>query len=428
MGDGQMISEELQVKFSELRKERQELFKKFDRKYLRANIRFMILGGIIGIFLAIYGIMADIKGLLPIDDFMILLVVGLVVILLIMYPLHIIIHEAGHLIFGLATGYRFLSFRIFSTIFYKRDGKIIRRQYSVKGTAGQCLMYPPKRSADGRYPYVLYNLGGGLNNLIFSVPFIIPTIWAKSLNVQVLCGSWIFIGVLTALSNLIPLTIIVQNDGMNLKSMLKDKTMVDAFYLQLQVNGQMSDGKQITEYPPETFDLPEGADNTNMLTAFADLYGYYQQLAFHNLDEAKLRLDKMEENISSYKLATMNMIMLERLFLNIVQHKPLEEIAVLYERYRMALKVSKTNISIQRVRYIYETYLSEEDKRDIMTLIKKKRPKKWKETDKDKLYKDFLKTARNFPVAGEADMFVDIVEYLREIKIKEKEEKNKKED
>lgn len=68
---------------------------------------------------------------------------------------------------------------------------------------------------------------------------------------------------------------------------------------------------------------------------------------------------------------------------------------------------------MQRIRYIYETYLSEEDKRDIITLIKKKKPKKWKKINKEKLYDDFLKTAMDFPVAGEADMFVDIVEYLK---------------
>ena len=408
-----MVTEELKDRYKKLLKESMKFFKKVDKKYTWVNIGFMIFGGIIGLVIAAFAIMADIEGTLNIDNFMIFLVVGLLVILLIMYPLQIIIHEAGHLIFGLATGYKFLSFRIWSLIFYKKDGKIIRKKYSVKGTAGQCLMYPPKRNSDGSYPYVLYNLGGGLNNLIFSVPFIIPTIISNNFVVQVLCGLWVFIGVLTALTNIIPLTIGVQNDGMNLKSMIKDKVMEDAFYLQLQVNAQMSDGKRITEYPTETFALPEGADNTNMLTAFADLYGYYQQLTFHNLDEAEQRLRKMEEQLTSYKLATMNMILLERLFFNVLQHKPLEEIAVLYKRYHMVIQISKTNISMQRIRYIYETYLSEEDKRDIITLIKKKKPKKWKKINKEKLYDDFLKTAMDFPVAGEADMFVDIVEYLK---------------
>lgn len=411
-----MVSDELKENYNMLLKKNRGIFKKADRQYLWTNIILLSLGGIIGFFLGFWGIKADIDGLININEFFMYLFAGLLIVLLIMYPLQIVIHEAGHLIFGLATGYKFLSFRIMSIIFYKKDGKIYRKKYFVKGTAGQCLMYPPKVNVDGSYPYVLYNLGGGLNNLIFSLPLIIPIIVSTNMVIQVICGLWVFIGLVTALTNLIPLTIGVQNDGMNLKSMHKSKDMMDAFYLQLQINAEMSDGKQITEYPPETFDLGEGADRTNMLIGFLDIYGYYQQLAFHNFDEAEKRLCRMEEEMTSYKLAIINIIMLERLFFNILQHRPLEEIAVLYNRYRMIIKNSKTNISIQRIRYIYETYLTEDEKRDIMTLIKKKKPKKWKDTDKDKLYEDFLKTAMNYPVVGEADIFVNIVEYLDEMK------------
>ena len=42
---------------------------------------------------------------------------GLVIMLAVSFGailLHVIIHEAGHLVFGLLSGYRFVSFRIFS--------------------------------------------------------------------------------------------------------------------------------------------------------------------------------------------------------------------------------------------------------------------------------------------------------------------------
>ena len=38
--------------------------------------------------------------------------------------IQIIIHEAGHLVFGLATGYKFSSFRIYSWMWVKEDGKL----------------------------------------------------------------------------------------------------------------------------------------------------------------------------------------------------------------------------------------------------------------------------------------------------------------
>lgn len=50
--------------------------------------------------------------------------------------LQIIIHEAGHLVFGLLTGYRFSSFRIGNLMWIKENSKIKLRRLSLTGTAG----------------------------------------------------------------------------------------------------------------------------------------------------------------------------------------------------------------------------------------------------------------------------------------------------
>ena len=55
----------------------------------------------------------------------------------------VIIHEAGHLVCGLLSGYRFVSFRIFNFTIIKIDGKLRVRKYSIAGTGGQCLLTPP---------------------------------------------------------------------------------------------------------------------------------------------------------------------------------------------------------------------------------------------------------------------------------------------
>ena len=79
--------------------------------------------------------------------------------------IHLILHEAGHLIFGLLSGYDFVSFRIGSLILVKEEGRYKFKRYSLAGTGGQCLMSPPDYN-DGNYPYVLYNLGGIIVNMI----------------------------------------------------------------------------------------------------------------------------------------------------------------------------------------------------------------------------------------------------------------------
>jgi len=80
---------------------------------------------------------------------------------------HIIIHEAGHLIFGLLSGYRFVSIRVFSFLFIKQDGKIVCKRYSLMGTSGQCLMAPPEPYTDD-LPTMLFNFGGVIAGLIAS--------------------------------------------------------------------------------------------------------------------------------------------------------------------------------------------------------------------------------------------------------------------
>lgn len=82
--------------------------------------------------------------------------------------LQIIIHEAGHLVFGLLTGYRFISFRVSSFMWMKDNDRIRFKRMSIAGTGGQCLMAPPDLK-DGKMPVQLYNYGGAIMNLIASV-------------------------------------------------------------------------------------------------------------------------------------------------------------------------------------------------------------------------------------------------------------------
>lgn len=413
-----MVTAEQKERFRELQIQRKSLYKKMDRKKKLVTYVSLGIGVIIGIIMDVFIIFGDKKGTLDINLFMRYFIIAILLMFFLMYPLQIIIHEAGHLIGGLLTGYRFLSFRVFSTVFIKKDGRILKKKFSIKGTAGQCLMYPPELKADGSFPYILYNLGGGLSNLIFSVPFIIPAVRMEHSFARILIWIWVIFGIVLAITNIIPMTYGVQNDGMNLYRMLKNSSMRKIFYLQLKLNAEMSDGKRIQGYAPEVFVLPEDVDDTDMLAMYLQMMGYYQQLALNHMDTAKEMLSKMVEKLDSYKPAIIDLIEMERLFFMVLEHQPIEEIAVLYERLKTVFQINKTDIGIWRVRYVYETLLSEEEKQDIITLINKKLPKKWKTCDHAKLHQDFLKTAKNFPVSGEAEMFTDIVENVLETSIK----------
>ena len=81
--------------------------------------------------------------------------------------IQIILHEGGHLLFGLATGYKFVSFRIFNFTLIRLDGKFCIKKFKIAGTGGQCLLTPPERALE-EIPTALYNAGGFLVNIIVS--------------------------------------------------------------------------------------------------------------------------------------------------------------------------------------------------------------------------------------------------------------------
>ena len=118
--------------------------------------------------------------------------------------IHIVLHEAGHLIFGMMSGYHFSSFRIGSHMLMKEDGKLVHRKLKIAGTGGQCLMSPPEM-VDGKFPVVLYNLGGSIVNLVVTA-VAIPAFGAidKGSIFALFFFLIIAMGAITGLSNGIP--------------------------------------------------------------------------------------------------------------------------------------------------------------------------------------------------------------------------------
>lgn len=132
------------------------------------------------------------------------------------------IHEAGHLLFGLLSGWRFGSFRLYSWIWLRENGKLRVKRSKIAGTTGQCLLIPPE-TEDGKTPYTLYNMGGVLLNLISAallgaLGFALKDSAVASFIAFVLAVQ----GLYSALLNGIPMRYaMVSNDGSNQRQMCK---------------------------------------------------------------------------------------------------------------------------------------------------------------------------------------------------------------
>lgn len=203
------------------------------------SILFILIFMIVGVFLGIYiGMMTDGGNITLIDLLLVVIIFVLSTIL------HIIIHETGHLVMGLLTGYKFLSFRVFSWVLVKQNNKMKLTKQKVPGTLGQCLLIPPERE---KFFYKLYLLGGVLFNFLASFSMI-GLISIFPMFTIIFSG----IGCILGLMNLIPTGF---NDGNTLKLANSSIENQELLFLQLDVNAKMTLGKRFTDLPNKYFSL-----------------------------------------------------------------------------------------------------------------------------------------------------------------------------
>lgn len=212
--------------------------------------------------------------------------------------LQIIIHEAGHLVFGLLSGYKFSSFRIGSFMLSRDEsGKLSTRKISIAGTAGQCLMCPPDFKEDGSLPVVLYNLGGVVFNLLTALFFL----WAYFFSggselLPLFCLAMGIIGLGFSLMNGIPLKLGgICNDGYNAMCLNDDDDALRAFWLQLKINQLTAAGMRLREMPENWFELPNEEQMKNSLCASMAVFRANRLMDEQRFAEA---LELMEQLVS----------------------------------------------------------------------------------------------------------------------------------
>ena len=203
----------------------------------------------------------------------------LILALLISFYINIIVHEGGHLGFGLICGYRFCSFRIGSLMMVRQGGKLNFRSFKLAGTGGQCLMIPPEKE-ESRAQIILYNLGGVIFNVLFAL--ICITVGVILPDMPLLTDIFMFSGVVSVFSaiiNGIPMNAGgIANDGMNALHLSKNPDAAEAFRKTLLINAAQTEGERVSDMPDEWFTLPEGADMQNVHCASLAVFAVSRHL------------------------------------------------------------------------------------------------------------------------------------------------------
>lgn len=162
-----------------------------------------------------------------------------------------LIHEAGHLVMGKLSGYRFVSFRIGPAALVRDEGRLrFMKTGNIAGTGGQCIMLPPDGCEPEKTPIVLYYLGGGLFNILTAVLSFVLLIRSDNVYVKTFV---LFLGAISAAQaviNLVPLKGTVYNDGFNIRLSLTSPADRITMYRILRISGHpdLSPGQMPEEY------------------------------------------------------------------------------------------------------------------------------------------------------------------------------------
>lgn len=230
-------------------------------------------------------------------------ILWMLIAVLIAFILHIILHEGGHLVAGLLTGYRFVSFRFLNYTLINKDGRLQWRNFELAGTGGQCLMAPPDKPLE-EINTRWYNAGGVLANILIVLLSLI-LVWAFDLPhwLNELLIIMAFIGIVTALTNGIPMKLGgVANDGFNLLQMEKDLPGKQSFCNILDINARSQEGETYSEMPERLFALPQPIDWKNSMHVGSVMSAATRLLALHQWEDAYQLLTKALNHKDEYMM------------------------------------------------------------------------------------------------------------------------------
>lgn len=310
----------------------------------------------------------------------------------------IILHEVGHLLLGLATGYRFVSFRVGSLTLIKDKGRFRFKRFSIAGTGGQCLLAPPEEPYN-RLPYFWYNAGGVLMNLLTAIPTLV--LWLlipdKPLALNLFLLLFSLCGCLLALMNGIPMKLSgITNDAYNLLSMYKEPESRKYLAQQLSIHAALVAGVQLKDMPEAWFANDEITDYGNPLQVsakatvgsrhidrgeFEAAMGIFKELKRHEKEMAGLLVKEID---------------CELLFLELVGNTKPTRIEALYTDALKTYVMSHKKVMSSKQRLLCA-----------LALYKEKQPEKAK-----KIYEEVLRKRNSYLQQGEVTSDLEIMEKM----------------
>ena len=178
-------------------------------------------------------------------------------------------HELGHLIGGILTGYKFVSFTTSKWTLIKADGKLRWKKYSYGGAAGRVLSLPPAPKV-GTTPYKLMMSGGIITDFFFSIIYfsLFLTLTNSVPWLACICLVMASSSLHSVLLNGLPFN----NDGVTTDGYIltglgraRDKTALPVFIANLRAEALLQTGVPVGDLPTALFDPLTTSNMTNSI-------------------------------------------------------------------------------------------------------------------------------------------------------------------
>lgn len=308
----------------------------------------------------------------------------------------IALHEAGHLVFGLMTGYKFSSYRIFSLMWLKdeKTNKIKLKRFKIAGTGGQCLLTPPDMK-DGKIPSTLYNLGGVFANIIIGLIFLV--LFFVFIKIKILAAVMMIFALVNisfAMTNGIPMSASgIDNDAKNAIAIKKNPEAMRAFWIQMKINEENSKGIRLKDMPEEWFTLPTEEQMQNSMIASLAVFVANRLVDEKRFDEADKLMTEIIDGDNATIMFYKQMLTCDRIYIELISECRSEVIENMLDTNQAAImKAMKDFPSVIRTQYAYELLLRQDTEK----------ANNWLET--------FEKIAKKYPYENEINAERELID------------------
>lgn len=274
---------------------------------------------------------------------------------------NIFIYEIGRLIFGLMTGYKFLSFRISNTVIIRKSGKLtVKKNKSVR-TSGNCVMLPPIKN-NGKIPYYFYNKGGAILNFL-----LLP--WYALLCSEINSDLLEMIVVLLMIMSITSIVISVfggstnneyiTDKSYNVTLFKRKRKALQAFYIEMKIYEKILKGVRLQNLSDKYFEILNEYSVDNCFMEAVEAIYYKKLIDMHEFDRAKIRIEKILEADKKISDTYKCLLTCDYIYCQLVSGNIFKAKKAYTNEIKKLMSSMKKNLTVIRTRYSYALLVDE---------------------------------------------------------------------